>query len=62
MPIQFGDVTVRVPLIFSVLVSGIFVPAYSQDMGVLDRHLEHQQSVRVQDHQNRMRSPNGTSK
>ena len=34
-------------------------PAYSQDLGTLDRHLEHQQSVRVQEHQNRMRAPNG---
>ena len=30
-------------------------PAVAQDMNVLDRHLQHQQSVRVQDHQNRMR-------
>lgn len=31
--------------------------AHAQDMNTLTRHLEHQQSVRVQDHQNRMRAP-----
>lgn len=32
------------------------LPATAQDLGVLDRHLQHQQQTRVQDHQNRMRS------
>lgn len=31
--------------------------ADAQDMNTLSRHLEHQQSMRVQDHQNRIRSP-----
>lgn len=32
------------------------LPVMAQDLGVLDRHLQHQQQTRVQDHQNRMRS------
>ena len=40
----------------------VSLPAHSQDMNVLQRHLEHQQSVRVQDHQNRMRSPDDARK
>ncbi len=37
--------------------------SHAQDMNTLDRHLEHQQSTRVQDHQNRMRSAqNGAPK
>lgn len=30
-------------------------PVPAQDLNTLQRHLEHQQAVRVQDHQNRMR-------
>lgn len=38
-------------------ISTASLPADAQDLNTLDRHLQHQQSVRVQEHQNRMRAP-----
>lgn len=46
------------PLLVTLLGAFAAVPVHSYDTNALGRHLEHQQSVRVQNHQNRMKDPN----
>ena len=40
----------------------IAAPVAAQDLNTLDRHLQHQQWQRVQEHQNRMRAPDPKKK